>query len=549
MQPYPAENPQLFPEPPLATAKLVPAPACAADSDPDVGPGALPESDSLPPQTRGLAPLAAWFDYWLVEGRAYSWLASAAVHAAAVLLLSLLAFTQPPDVSLGWLEGILEQEDLAALELDIDDLGAVGVAISMPAEAAQPFAVAGPAGGPLVTPSDLPLHVESGHSSLPDPALEIIGDPLAQRGGGMSGRHPQNRRGLALSGGGTQQSESAVELGLVWLASHQFPDGCWRFDLEACPQCGGACRNSGFMQSTTASTGLALLCFMGAGYTQHEGPYRETVAKGLYYLADRMLLTTFGGDLRDLSVISEKDDGILLIKKSGDMYSHAIATLALCEAYAMTGDENLAGPAQEAVHFIVHAQHEKGGWRYAPGEPGDTSVTGWQLTALKSASLANLEIPRAVWYRAAGFLDSVEDDRGATYRYQEPSKPGRSMSAVGLFSRMMLGWTRDHIPLKKGMARIADQAPHQNDMYFNYYASQALHHWGGSGWRRWNPLMRDYLVRSQARDGHEMGSWYFQEAWSNRGGRLYTTTLSILTLEVYYRYMPMYQEAFVGAAP
>ena len=178
---------------------------------------------------------------------------------------------------------------------------------------------------------------------------------MASLGGGMSGRKAGNRRGMALSNGGSEASESAVELGLEWLAEHQFSDGGWRFDLTECPQCGGKCRHSGFIQSTTASTGLALLCFLGAGYTQHEGPYQETVAKGLYYLVNKMLLTSFGGDLRDQSVVSQKDDGILLVHKSGDMYSHAIATLALCEAYGMTKDKNLAGPAQEAINFIVYA--------------------------------------------------------------------------------------------------------------------------------------------------------------------------------------------------
>ena len=86
-------------------------------------------------------------------------------------------------------------------------------------------------------------------------------------------------------------------------------------------------------------------------------------------------------------------------------------------------------------------------------------------------------------------------------------------------------------------------------MYFNYYASQALFHTGGSGWERWNPRMREYLISLQATEGHEAGSWYIDENWSDRGGRLYTTALAILTLEVYYRYMPMYREAFVDDAP
>jgi hypothetical protein len=211
----------------------------------------------------------------------------------------------------------------------------------------------------------------------------------------------------------------------------------------------------------------------------------------------------------------------------------------------MSRDERLAAPAQEAANFIVNAQHKLGGWRYEPGEPGDLSVTGWQITALKSAAHGKLKIPRDVWYRASDFLDSVQENRGATYGYQEPTNNKRSMSVVGLFSRMMLGWPHDHRPLLKGVAQVANQAPHQNHMYFNYYAAQVLRHHGGSDWKRWNPRMRDYLVNLQATQGHETGSWYIDEDWSTQGGRLYTTTLSILTLEVYYRYMPMYQEAFL----
>ncbi|MCG8450645.1 MAG: terpene cyclase/mutase family protein [Pirellulales bacterium] len=550
MNPLHAENSPQFPETPLAAAEPVDLPACAMNLESVPVQTSPPTAERSPQQPKLSGRLLVWFDRCLVGSQTPSWLASGVLHAAVVLLLSLLAFSKPNETLVGSLEGVFEVEDSTTLDLDINQLNAAGGELALPRESAAALsATSETLRSTLVDPAEFGLPTEATHSTWSGPALESIGRPLASRGGGMNGRHPQNRRGLALAGGGTEASELAVELSLAWLAAHQFQDGGWRFDLESCPQCQGACRNSGFLQSTTASTGLALLCFLGAGYTQHEGPYQETVAKGLYYLVDKMLLTSLGGDLRDQSIISKKDDGILLIHKSGDMYSQAIATLALCEAYAMTRDENLAGPAQEAVKFIVDAQHEKGGWRYRPGEPGDTSVTGWQLTALKSAALARLEIPRNVWYRAAEFLDGVQDDRGATYGYQEPSKTRRSMSVVGLFSRMLLGWSRDHVPMLKGMARIADQVPHQNDMYFNYYATQALHHFGGAGWRRWNPRMRDYLVKSQATEGHERGSWYFQEAWSDRGGRLYTTTLSILTLEVYYRYMPMYQDPFVTDAP
>ncbi len=471
------------------------------------------------------------------------------MHGLALVLLSLLIFPLPSDRPQAWLAGAFSDE-AESLELDVNALSTAGGELAMAQEDALDLPVAeNLADTSVVEPAELELPTTTAPSNLAASLTDALSQPLASRGGGFDGRKASNRHRLALAGGGTAASEAAVERGLAWLAAHQFDEGGWQFNLEACPQCAGACRHSGFRSSTTDSTGLALLCFLGAGYTHREGPYQETVANGLYYLQQKMLLTSIGGDLRDKTLLAGRNDGILLDPTNGNMYSQGIATLALCEAYAMTRDKNLASPAQKAADFIVHAQHEQGGWRYEPGMPGDLSVTGWQITALKSASLGKLKVPREVWYRAADFLDRVQEDRGATYGYQKPTSNKRTMTVVGLFSRMMLGWPHDHRPLLKGVALLAEQSPHQNHMYFNYYASQVLRHHGGSGWKRWNPRMRDYLVKRQATSGHETGSWYIDEDWSTQGGRLYTTTLSILTLEVYYRYMPMYQEAFTGNAP
>ncbi len=478
-------------------------------------------------------------------GQSVSLLTSAALHGLALMLLSLVLFQMPRERPQAWLQGAFDEAS-SALELDVNELDSASGELSM----AQELAIDLPttdnlANTSIVEPSQLELPTTTAESTRAASTTDAMSQPLASRGGGLDGRMARNRRSLALAGGGTEASESAVERGLAWLAAHQLDDGSWQFNLEACPQCAGACRHSGFRTSTTDSTGLALLCFLGAGYTHQEGPYQESVANGLYYLDRKMLLTSMGGDLRDRSLLSEQQGNVLMVQKNGDMYSHAIATLALCEAYAMTRDERWVAPAQKAVDFIVHAQHEGGGWRYEPGEPGDLSVSGWQITALKSASHGKLEIPREVWYRAMSFLDGLQDDRGAAYGYQQPTSKKPSMSVVGLFARMMLGWPHDHRPLLRGVAQIGDALPQKNNMYFNYYASQLLRHHGGSAWKRWNPKMRDYLVALQATQGHETGSWYIDEDWSDRGGRLYSTTLAILTLEVYYRYMPMYQEAFL----
>ncbi len=538
------DNLPLHPEPPVALPT-----AMASGGTPPVGepPAVVPDKGQ---NHRPPSGFSVWVEALLEEGNSLSWLTSAFVHAGIVVLLSVLMFNDAGEGPELWLEGTVAADVAETIDLEESSLSADGGDFSLPRETASVLPTPGSSlsvslADPTIAKSVATVNTETGSAT----AADAVGNLMASRGGGLDGRSPANRRRLALGGGGSEASESAVELGLAWLAAHQWPDGGWRFNLEASPTCEGACRDSGFVESTTGSTGLALLCFLGAGYTQHEGPYQEVVADGIYYLIDQMMITSQGGDLRGLTMLDQLGEGSPRIRKSGDMYSHGIATLALSEAYALSRDKNLAQPAQLAVDFIVNAQHELGGWRYEPGEPGDTTVSGWQVTALKSALLADLHVPREVWYRASEFFDSVQDDRGATYGYKAPSTNRRSTSVVGLFCRMLLGWPKDYAPLRHGMAQIADESPLKSNLYFNYYATQTLHHLGGKGWKRWNPRMREHLIETQAQQGHEQGSWFFKEAWSDRGGRLYTTTLSILTLEVYYRYLPMYHEAFVDEAP
>jgi hypothetical protein len=329
-----------------------------------------------------------------------------------------------------------------------------------------------------------------------------------------------------LAGGGTPESENAVELGLQWLAAHQREDGSWRFDLTDAP-CAGRCRHPGTVATTTGATSLALLPFLGAGYTTEQGPYQDVVNKGLYYLTSRMLLTPQGGDLQE-----------------GTMYAQGLSAIVLCEAYAMTGDRNLRAPAQQAIDFICNAQHEQGGWRYYPGQPGDTTVFGWQIMALKSARLANLEVPSPVIENAMRYLDRVQTQNGAAYGYQKPDKDA-SPTAIGLLARMYYGWHRDDPRLARGVGYLVATGPSPTDVYFNYYGSQVLHHYQGSDWERWNERLREHLIATQEKEGHERGSWYFPDRHGSIAGRLYTTAMGVMTLEVYYRHMPLYGDPAV----
>ena len=497
--------------------------------------------------------LYAWLAIWIEELYSLSFLSSALFHSAIVLALATLFFVDNSQGPEGWLQGTFQEPVKETLDLEDAMSAEVGGNFSVPRTTTSLLTAPGAVGSINSQASTFdPLEVKTEQPDLKTFSMEDTGDLLEAQGGGLSGRTLSYRQGLVAEGGRggpTAASESAVELGLQWLAEHQAEDGGWRFNLESLPQCNGACRHSGFVESTTGSTGLALLCFLGAGYTQHEGPYQDVVARGIYYLMGEMAITSKGGDLRGLTQLDILGEGSPAVRKSGDMYSHGIATLALCEAYAMTGDKNVQYHAQQAVDFIVYAQHSGGGWRYELKEPGDTTVSGWQVAALKSGLLGDLQIPRDVWYLASDYLDSVQDDRGATYGYQRPQRNRPSTSAVGLLCRMMLGWPKEHDPLLRGAAQLAKLDPVDQNMYFNYYATQVLHHVGGNGWAKWNPRMRDHLVRTQVQEGHERGSWWVKEAWSDRGGRLYTTAMSILTLEVYYRYLPMYGDNMVEIGP
>ena len=328
--------------------------------------------------------------------------------------------------------------------------------------------------------------------------------------------------------GGNKATEKCVANALKWLAIHQMADGGWSFDLGPCPTCHGQCRDSGKLaEARNAATGLALLPFLGSGQTHKESKkYKATIHNGLAFLVNRMRV---GGALNE---------------PGGNMYSHGIATIAICEAYAMTNDRSLLVPTRAALNFIISAQDPKGGgWRYQPREKGDTSMLGWQLMALKSGQMADFVIPGKVSKGASLFLDSVQSDGGALYGYQ-PTDPGSDGTvAIGLLSRMYLGWKRDNPALQRGVQWLSRRGPSASNMYYNYYATQVMRHWEGEEWKNWNQQMRDQLIHSQAKQGHEEGSWYTGggDYGAGPGGRLYCTAMAAMILEVYYRHMPIYR--------
>jgi hypothetical protein len=375
-----------------------------------------------------------------------------------------------------------------------------------------------------------PLGLQSGPASE-----DLIKSVAGVTGDALSGRGAAARKQLAAKAGGTDASEAAVARGLKWLAAHQLPDGSWSFNHLSSPSCRGQCRNPGELDNArNGATGMALLPFLGAGQTHRDGQYKKQIEAGLRYLVAAMRVDGRGGSLED----------------GGNLYSHGLATIALCESYAMTRDKNLYAPAQQALNFVCWSQDPVGGgWRYEPRQAGDTSVVGWQIMALKSGLLGYLRIPPVTILKASVFLNSVQANNGANYGYNYPGvRP--STSAIGLLCRMHLGWKKDNPALEQGVKYLSDRGPSKSDMYYNYYATQVLRHLEGPLWEKWNNVMRDQLVKTQAKDGHQAGSWFASDGGpADKGGRLYDTCMSLMVLEVYYRHLPLYtkgstEEAF-----
>lgn len=366
---------------------------------------------------------------------------------------------------------------------------------------------------------------------------------------GLTGRSEAGRRRMVRKAGGSRESEIAVDNALQWLARHQLPDGSWNFDHRG-GNCQGQCSLPGEKQELRAgATGLALLPFLGAGNTHREGKYRQVVERGGAALVQMLKMTKDGATVIDQDA-----------KDNHWMYCHGIASMALSEVFAMTGDETLRLPAQQLLNFTCNAQDPKGGgWRYKPRQPGDTSVMGWHIGALKSGYMASLEVPPIVVQRASYYLDVAQVNNGEGYCYNpykpEPPRYSSACSAIGLLCRMYMGIDQRDPNLKRGIERLVKKGPDPANVYFNYYAAQVIYQFtGGEGelWKRWNEKMRDQLVSTQVTKGHEAGSWSPQGQGSHvkYGGRLYVTAMSAMTLEVYYRIMPIYQkkatEAFDG---
>ena len=534
--------------PQVDVSRLLPLPASHSSQESPAA-GALPPPDTLdfnllptendPTETseepNGLG-------LWLQASP--SWLLSMVVHLGLLIGLGLWMLaveTEEPRPS-SLLLSATEHEELEVLEEDVEiEPEVVDASVIDPIETVDDVELVEAA---LVEPiteeealvgPNVPAPETAFDSLIPldDSLLAVNPNGNTQLTSGFGGRTAGSRRRMIRMAGGTAESETAVSEALRWLAAHQMPDGSWKFNAHHKARgCKGRCKGHGGVTAANGATGMALLPFFGSGHThKKDGPYRLTIHRGLKYLTDHQQHTKKRGSLID----------------DGNMYSHGLAAIALCEAYGMTHDHKLRPPAQLSINWIVQSQSSgSGGWGY--GGPGkDTSIGCWQMMAMKSAKLAYLKVPPKSFAACHRFLDSVgvEGRYGyAYYGYRSRERRPATTAAGGLM-RMLLGWDQKNAGLGETVDFLSERGPSRNDLYFNYYATQAMFQYtSGKGpmWEKWNEKMRDYLVGLQETEGHPTGSWNPTgiTAHGRSGGRIYSTAMAAMILQVYYRHMPVY---------
>ena len=348
-----------------------------------------------------------------------------------------------------------------------------------------------------------------------------------------------NRSGVAQQHGATPESEKAVQIALHWLANNQADDGRWDPNEHGAGReliVQGRNRLNAGSKADSGITGLALLAFLAGGHTHQNGPYAENMRRGLEYL---LRIQAADGNLGGNGQAFEF------------MYCHAMAACALSEAYGMTHDPRLEKPVRRAIGYTIAAQDSRGGgWRYRPGDPGDTSQLGWQLMALKSAELAGIPMPPSTRSGIIRFLRSVSSGKqGGLASYRPGEAPSRSMSAEALVCWQFLGLPREHPACNETGDFLLTELPGSgmaNDYYW-YYATIAMYQLQGDYWQRWNEALQTTLLGRQVKDGPLAGSWNTDTLWGGYGGRVYTTAIATLALEVYYRFLPLYGETAFAA--
>ncbi|HZN38828.1 MAG TPA: hypothetical protein VFD82_08485 [Planctomycetota bacterium] len=424
-----------------------------------------------------------------------------------------------------------------ASALDVRVQGPSAPAVDRPARGAPSSASSVAMATPVVSPPSSLL--ERAVQTAPRGPQEIAAAPSSA----YSNRFGPAKAKAIEQFGGSVETERAVANGLRYLAKIQKPDGIWGerevFDDK-------------YGQLYVGKTALCVLAFLGAGHTPtSNSEHSKVVAKALERLLE----------------VQDEDTGAFGMSSS---YGHGIATYAIAECYGLTRDQRLRRSLESALTWILQNQgprrdkRNRGGWGYfSPGlRPEDdyarVSVTAWMVMALESARLSGIDLPPEVLPRAREYLEQSFDQPNGWFRYNH--KPSRLQSAwptlpastpAGGFALMLLGAPAGDRMVQAALAFTVERRPEayrryddddfvlrgQGNVYFWYYGTLCTFLAGGEAWASWNERLRTLLPAAQAADGSFPPiDVYAREAGDTKADRSYSTSMCVLSLEIYYRY-------------
>ncbi len=377
---------------------------------------------------------------------------------------------------------------------------------------------------------DLAPVVEAAAPSMSDAGMNNDAMKSALKGIGLSlpktmqqRCDPKKRIERLRSGGGKDITEEAIMRGLNWLKTAQDEDGGWgNKDKD---DSGNLVRNAS-QNYRNAMSGMALLAYLGHCELQDSPTFGPTVQKGIDFLT------------------STPPDEVVHNGNKGS-YAHPIRTYALCEAYTMTKIPKLKEYDKRAAEVIIKGQNESGGWAYGYGKGPvahtDLSVTGWNIQALKAAALTGISIDGldASMDKATAYTKRCQDATGK-FAYKEGSGGKPSLTGTGVLCLQI--WKNAsskeaQLGLDWIIANQKQEWKEVNVYEWYYHAQACFQATGVSGgskyWRAWNKNFQQIVCGAQASDGHWPHGKHFHGDTD-----IYRTTMTILMLEVYYRYMP-----------
>ena len=338
--------------------------------------------------------------------------------------------------------------------------------------------------------------------------------------------------------------QQALTRALSWLAKKQGKTGAWT-----------GSRPLGF-------TGLSLMAFIGGKCVPQD--YASNMKRAVEHLKS---VYKPSAKFPPGSKEAAMQGGLI---GQGEMYEHAIGTLALTEALIDMNDTSLEPIVQDAINLIIRAQNTErkpetlkgpvkpgdrnyGGWRYRPESvDSDISITGWQVLALKAAANAGFAIPDYSLPTAAAYVRTLQGKQDGSFRYETPGPTGDSAGRAGMgaFILQLSGFPQDPA-IPPAVRFMQDHAPAWNGeapgngypFYYWYYATRAMYVAGGDDWRIWKDWMCRFLVDHQNADG----SW--DGASQEKNLEVYRVALGALMLEFCCGQVPVYLSPVKRSVP